>query len=184
MRMIAAICLFILVSACGSEKLVPIPGGKEIVILEPKPKMIEVGSRAHYVLDPAKSSNLVKSGYMDLEVVSRSDTFTQVGGGAEVQTVIGPKTFDLTRNIENELLTSEFMAELRGVKAHQAAEFLVSYVELTPNGCDVVRLTGIKDMDGTVIEPTICIAARTIPHVAVTVKTNGMTVPVLFKLTN
>ena len=88
MRMIAAICLFILVSACGSEKLVPVPGGKEIVILEPKPKMIEVGSRAHYVLDPAKSSNLVKSGYMDAEVLSQDDKFTKVGGGAEVQTVI------------------------------------------------------------------------------------------------
>lgn len=177
--------VLLLLTACGQGEddsdFIPIKVGKEIVIVDPKPKTLEVGMRANYVLDPKLSSDLVKSGSMKAEITDVDLQFTHVYGKAIVQTVIGQKDFEMTNAIENELLTAQFMAELRGKKSHRASEFFVEYIELTPEGCDVVRLTQIKGIDDAVLEPTICIAARKIPILKVTVKTNGMTVPVTFK---
>lgn len=81
----------------------------------------------------------------------------------------------------NHVSSPQFMAELRAKKTHQAAEFKLEYVSLTPDACDVVRLTNIKGMPDAVLEPTICIGAKLLPRVKVIVKENGMTVPVTFK---
>lgn len=170
---------FLLIS-CGNDVDL-VPGGKEIIVLDPQPSGIEVGTSQKYVLDPSESSTLVKSGEMHLEVKSKDEKFTAIAGEASVQTVVGPKSFDMARNIENEILTIDFISSLRAKKTHQAAEFKVEYIELTAAACDVVRLTNIKDMPGAVLEPTICIGSRTMPKVKVTVKESGMTVPVTFK---
>jgi hypothetical protein len=118
---------------------------------------------------------------MRLEVVARDEKFTTIGGGATVETVVGRKSFDMNRNIENDFLSAKFMAELRAKGAKQATEFYLNYVGLTPEGCDVLRLTKIKDMPDAVLEPTICIAARTMPMVKVVAKEGGVTVAVVFK---
>jgi len=177
--------ILLFLTACGQgtedSEFIPIKIGKDIVIVDPKPKTLDVGMRADYILDPKLSSDLVKSGSMKATITDIDEQFTYVYGKAIVQTVIGPKDFEMTNAIENELLTAQFMAELRGKKSHRASEFFVEYIELTPEGCDVVRLTQIKGMDDAVLEPTICIAARKIPILKVTVKTNGVTVPVTFK---
>jgi len=180
--------ILLLLTACGQgdddNDFIPIRAGKDVVIVDPKPKTLEVGTKADYVLDPKLSSDLVKSGSMKAEITAKNDKFTSVYGKAVVQTVIGQKDFEMTNNIENEILSAQFMAELRGKKSHKASEFFVEYIELTPEGCDVVRLTQVKGMDGSILEPTICVAARKIPILKVTVKTNGMTVPVTFRATN
>lgn len=172
-----------LVSGCGTvgdKPLLPMNRDPEIVIITPKPKGIEVGQHAKYIVDPKRSSNLVSSGVMNVEVSAKDDKFTTIYGSAAVQTVIGAKTFSLTNKIENELLTPEFMANLRGKKTHQATEFSIQWIELTADACDVIELTNIKGMDDAVLRPTICIGSRTIPSLKVTVKSNGMTVPVTF----
>lgn len=181
------IAIFIVIAAifvaygCGNDVDV-IPGaGKEIIILDPKPSGIEVGTSQKYVLDPSESSTLVKSGEMFLEVKFKDDKFTSIGGEASVETVVGPKSFDMARNIENEILTIDFISALRVKRTHQAAEFKIDYIELTPSACDVVRLTEIKDMPGARLEPTICLGSKTMPKVKVTVKESGMFIPVTFK---
>jgi hypothetical protein len=177
-----ALAALVLLSACGGEdEILPIKTGKDVVIVDPKPKTLEVGMRAKYVLDPKRSSDLVKSGYMNVEVTGKDEKFTYLKGNAVVQTVVGEKDFEMTNGIENEILTVQFMADLRTKKKHQATEFLVEYQELTPEGCDRVKLTNIKGMDDAVLEPAICIASRQVPELRVTVRTSGMTVPVTFR---
>lgn len=173
----------VILTGCGTVTdagLNPIVPGKEIVIISPQPKTLEVGQKGAYVVDPKRSSDLVKSGVLTVEVTAVDDKEATVYGSASVQTMIGVQKFELTNHIENELLTPEFMAELRAKKTHAAKEFNIQWLELTPDGCDIIELTAIKGMDDAVLRPTICLANRTIPSVKITVKTNGMTVPVTF----
>lgn len=156
-------------------------GNISVRFITPEPKRLEVGQSAYFVLDASASSNLLKSGDLTMTVVAIDDEKTTIDGFAKVQTIIGAKDFKLVNAIENELLTVDFLDELRTKKTHQAKNTKIAYVGMTKAGCDVVTLSEIKGSDGLTLTPTLCVSSSTIPQVEIKADASGTIVNAVFK---
>lgn len=171
-QVIGVIGIIAMITACGQVT---------VRIVEPKPKDILVGQRGHYVLDSGESSAAIRSGTLDVEVTSVSETEVALEGKAAVKTLIGPKDFDVVSSLEAGILTREWLAQLRDVKTYQAKNALISYEGLSADACDKVKLSDIVGYPNLAIEPTICLQTRTIPSVTVYVKESGQTFTAFFR---
>lgn len=167
------LCLIMLAS-CGREKV------RERLVRE-EPKMIEVGAKGHYSLSAAESSGVIKAGYMDVEVAGISDSWTSLRGVAVVDTIIGKKTYVVAGDIENGLLTPEFLRKLRSAPSYQAANTLITHEGLTDELCDRLVLSEIRNYPDLILAPQLCIQSRTVPVVKVLVRSGRDTYTAFFR---
>lgn len=147
----------------------------------PEPKRFEVGESAFFVLDPGASSNLLKSGTLDMTIVSIDTVETSIKGTAKLQTIIGGKDFEVTQSLENELLNLDFLESLRSKKTHQAKNGLLTYVGLSKEGCDIIAVSNIRGSDGLTVTPVLCVSSSTIPQVTMKLDASGTVVTAVFK---
>lgn len=172
MRQVAV--LLGLLMSCGQPKV------REVLVRE-KPKTLEVGESAHFILDTARSSNLLSSGTLDISVTTDNGDTLTFEGRARVQSVIGEKVYDVRGDVEKVALTPEYLKELRTSKGDELANTSVSYVGMTDEGCDTVKLSNIRGYPDLILEPTICLAARTVPSVKVTARQGKLVVDAYFE---
>jgi len=153
----------------------------DIRIVEPTPKRLKKGEKIHFILDPAESSQLIKSGSLDLEIAEITDTRTTVKGRALVQSIFGPKNQDILKEVPNEILTLDFVEKLRNEKRYEGPDLTVTYKALTIQGCDEVVISDITGYVGVTMEPRICLASQTIPVTKVILEFSGTPVTATFK---
>lgn len=173
MRQVLAFAL--LFASCGSPKV------KEILVREEAPKKVRLGETAHFVLDTEASSKLIYSGIMDLSVVSETVDNLGIEGVAKVDTIVGPKTFNVASEVETSILSARFISELRTSKTYQARNAHIEYVSLTPEGCDKIRVSEIRNYPDLTLDPTLCLSSATIPSVEITVRDKGLTISATFR---
>lgn len=149
--------LLALLSGCGSEE----------VLIAPLPKKLTVGESAEFVLDSDQSSGVLRSGKLVLSVVSIDEVETNVSAKASLDTVFGQQNVEIAKPIENEILNEDFLVRFRNEKHYRAKRMTLDYVGLTGNGCDVIKVSEIDGQDGVTLEPTLCLAAQTIPTLVV-----------------
>jgi len=171
--MIRFIAAFFVLTACG-------PSVRERFI-QPEPKHLEEGASANFVLDTGASSELLKSGTLVITVSDIGQDETIITGVANVQTILGPKNQTMTNALENEVLTLDFLENLRTEKRHQAKNALITYAGLTKSACDMVSLSNIKGSQGITLTPTICVSSSTIPEVSVKFDASGTSINAVFK---
>lgn len=175
MRQVAV--LLGLLMSCGSPKV------REVLVRE-KPKTLEVGESAHFILDTSKSSNLLSSGTLDISVTTDNGDTLTFEGRARVQSVIGEKIYDVRGDVEKVALTPQFLSELRVSRVSTLRNTTVTYVSLSDEGCDTVSLSEIRGYPDLTLTPTVCLSARTVPSVAVTARQGKLTVDAYFQATD
>lgn len=167
------LCLIMLIG-CGRETV------RERLVKE-EPKMVQVGAKGHYSLSATESSGVIKAGYMDVEVTAITDKWASLRGVAEVDTIIGHKTYVVAGDIENELLTPDFLRKLRSSPSYQAANTLITHEGLTDELCDRLVLSEIRSYPDLILAPQLCIQSRTVPVVKVLVKSGRDTYTAFFR---
>ena len=173
MRQVLAFAL--LFASCGSPKV------REILVREEAPKKVKVGEKAHFVLDTEASSKLIYSGTMNLSVVSETGDSLGIEGVAKVDTIVGPKTFEVASEVETSILSARFMGELRTSKSYEARNAHIEYGALTPEGCDEIVVSSIRNYPDLTLRPTLCLSSATIPTVKITVRDKGLTISATFR---
>ena len=101
MRQLAIIAMVL--SSCGSPKV------REVLVRE-EPVRIRPGERTDYVLDANESSRLISRGQLVIEVTEVTEDHVSLKGVAEVDTILGKKTFEVTGELEQEILTPKFLS--------------------------------------------------------------------------
>jgi len=173
--MIKQVALFTgLLVSCGSPKV------HEVLVKE-KPKTLQVGESAHFILDPAKSSNLVSSGTLDISVSTDNGDYLTFEGVAKVATAIGDKGYTVVGDVEKSALTLDYLKVLRVSRGDQLRNTKVTYVGQTDEGCDTLLLSEIRGYPDLTLSPTLCMASQTVPSVTVTVKQGRLTVEAYFQ---
>lgn len=165
--------LIALLAGCGNHV--------DVRIVQPTPKTLQVGEKIHFVLDPAESSQLIKSGSLDLEVAEITDTRTTIKGVALVDSIFGPKNRDIIKDVPNEILTLDFLEKLRKEKHYEGPDLSVDYKALTIQACDELVISDITGYVGVTLEPRLCVASRTIPVTRVILEFSGVPVTATFK---
>lgn len=150
-------------------------------IVSPSPKRLQLGEKIHFVLDPAESSQIIKSGSLDLEVAEITEERTTIKGTALVDTIFGPKNRDIIKDVPNEILTLKFLETLRQEKHYEGPDLTVTYKALTIQACDELVITDITGYVGVTLEPRICVASATIPVTKVILEFSGVPVTATFK---
>lgn len=159
MRYLACVALYVLAAGCGDMT-------KERLI-EPAPKTLQVGESVAFALDPGQSSDILRSGDLQLKVVSITATETTIEAKAKLETLLGPQKVNITQALENEILSTAFLASLRSGTPYRAKHLTVTHTGMTELGCDSLRLSDIDGQPNATIEPTVCAASRTIPLIVV-----------------
>lgn len=173
MRQLSLIAMLFI--SCGSPKV------REVLVRE-EPKRITVGERADYVLDAAKSSRVISRGQLVMEVTEVTDDHVTLKGVAEVDTIIGKKTFEVVGDLEQEILTAEWLGGFRKAGApYQARNTLITYKGISDEGCDTVNLDRITGYPDLALEPTVCVAAKTVPTMLVLARQNGADIRAFFR---
>lgn len=165
-----------LLTACGSEP--------SKLLLEPTPKQLEVGTSAHYVLDPQQSTQIVTSGDLNIDISERTETLTTFTAKADVQTKFGPQKVELTQAVANDVLTVDFLADLRDKKTFVGNGYSLRYESMTREGCDEVSVSDITQYPGVTLKPTICVASAQAPRLMVFVDLYGLPIRMAFKQAN
>lgn len=151
----------IVLASCGSPKV------HEVLVKE-EPKRLKVGETAHFVLDHDKSSSVIGSGVLDVTVTDMNVEYVTLTGKAVVQTIVGEKTFEVVGDLEQAILTPEWLGGFRKLgQQYQAKNALLTYQGISNEGCDTINLDKIKGYPDLSLEPTVCVAAQTVPSVLV-----------------
>jgi hypothetical protein len=173
MRQLAIIAMVL--SSCGSPKV------REVLVRE-EPVRILPGERTDYVLDANESSRLISRGQLVIEVTEVTEDHVGLKGVAEVDTIVGKKTFEVTGELEQEILTPKWLGEFRRAGTpYQARNALITYRGMTDEGCDTINLDKITGYQDLAIEPTVCVAANTVPTVLVIARQNGTDIKAFFR---
>jgi len=165
----------IILASCGSPKV------REVLVRE-EPVRIRPGERTDYALDPNESARVISSGTLTIEVTEVTEDHVSLKGVAEVATIIGKKTFEVVGELEQEILTPKWLGEFRRANApYQARNALITYKGMTDEGCDIVNLDKITGYPDLALEPTVCVAANTVPTVLVLARQNGVEFQAFFR---
>jgi len=165
MRQLSLIAMLFI--SCGSPKV------REVLVRE-EPVRIRPGERTDYALDPNESSRVMSRGQLVIEVTEVTEDHVSLKGVAEVDTIVGKKTFEVVGELEQEILTPKWLGEFRRAGApYQARNALITYKGMTDEGCDIINLDKITGYQDLALEPTVCVAANTVPTVLVLARQNG-----------
>lgn len=165
----------IILASCGSPKV------REVLVRE-EPVRILPGERTDYVLDANESSRVISKGQLVIEVTEVTADHVSLKGVAEVDTIVGKKTFEVVGELEQAILTPKWLGEFRRAGVlYQARNALITYKGMTDEGCDTVNLDKITGYPDLALEPTVCVAANTVPTVLVLARQNGAEFKAFFR---
>lgn len=167
---------FILVSCGRFDK-------RETPDVDPQEQTVKVGSKDEYVLDPKQSSNLLTSGKLTVEVVSKDDVFTKFKIDGKVRTPIGDKNLSILQPVPNEIITMKFLETFRQTKTFANKDFKMNYLGVVGN-CEQVLLYDMKGYEWLKVKGMLCLVTKNVPELKARFFVFGQTLEGVFLLKN
>lgn len=165
------LCAMLLIASCSGEKE---------VVVNPQPKSLEVGENADFVLNAAESSQFVTSGKMNVRLDSIDDREATFIAKVNLETKFGPQNVEITQAVGQEILSLDFLVELRSNVEYVGEGYKIRYLSISREGCDVVRIYEMEKYKGVVLEATLCVSSQKVPSLKVQVDMYGVPVNLVF----
>lgn len=136
---------------------------KQIKFIKQEPQALEVGQTFQYVYVPEESSKIVIDATVYGTIVAIDEEAITVDIVGEVKTQFGSFPLKSTQVIPRELANLDTLVDLREKGTLQLPNALLTWIGVTPEGCDLVKVTNIKEADNIEIQVKFCAQTRNIP---------------------
>ena len=157
MRNVALALMFLCVSCGFFDKK------KEIKFLKEEARNLQVGETFEYAYVPQESSSVV----LDASVIGKITEITEDAITLEiigqVKTQFGAFPIKSTQVIPKEYVNLDTLVDLREKGSVQFPNAKLTWLGVTPEGCDLIKVTDIEGAGNIELEAKFCAQFRNVP---------------------
>lgn len=143
-------------------------------VLASAPAKLEVGQKWRYKYISSESSQVVKDSEIIATVEAMDDVELTLRLEGYVVLTVGEIPISSVQRIPREVLTLEYLDELRKITGVILPGAVVQWLGWTAEGCDRLLITSISDAPNIDVTAKVCAQALTVPHLLAEVNDLGI----------
>jgi hypothetical protein len=167
--------ILFLLTGCGFLT----PKTKTEFLGQPTAKALEVGDKWRYVYVPERSSKAILDAEVTLTITEVSEWYIILDIVGEAKTKLGVLPIKSRQEIPKNILHLGTLALLRQGTRFILPGAVLEWLQLTPEGCDLIKAYSIKGADGVEIIGKLCAQTALVPELEANIPDLGLRVTLL-----